>query len=119
MSAAIPSSRRSRPNSNWSAAYGLAARTPATHPKPATHPEPAARPERTRPPKRLSHLGPYVAAQVVLAFLDLSWIRHLFTDDALQVLNGTNRDFGGLARLTYGVTKVWAVILVVTILWTL
>jgi hypothetical protein len=60
----------------------------------------------------------YIVVQAALAFFDLSWTSHLRTDDPLQVLNGTNRDFGSVARLTYTATKIWAVILVIDTLWT-
>ncbi|MGN9907634.1 MFS transporter [Phytohabitans sp. LJ34] len=93
-------------------------------PAPIADPSPEqARPEQTSARKRVidlaGHLGLYAAAQVVLAFLDLSWIHHLFTDDPLEVLNGTNRELGDVAEFVYGATRVWAVILVIDVLWTL
>ncbi|MEH1128025.1 MFS transporter [Micromonospora sp. CPCC 206061] len=95
---------------------------PPSEPALKTAPAPATPPKQTPPRKRLvdlaEHVGLYIGAQVVLAFLDLSWIRHLFTGDAMLVLNGTNRDFGTLAQLVYGATRVWAIILVIDIVWT-
>jgi MFS transporter, DHA1 family, multidrug resistance protein len=95
----------------------------APPPIPDQDPEPATRPEQTSARKRLidlaSHVGLYAAVQVVLAFLGLSWIHHLFTDDPLAVLNGTNRQLGDVAEFAYGATRVWAVILVIDVIWTL
>ncbi|RKT54840.1 MFS transporter [Saccharothrix australiensis] len=92
-------------------------------------PEPS-QPERSgssksEPPKSparllsdlLVHSGLFAAAQAVLALFDLSWVRDLLTRDLGTVLLGrVGRD--GADAFLYGAGRVWAVVLVVDVVWT-
>ncbi len=96
---------------------------PSSEPDPPTQP-PSPEPTKPSPSPRTQLLslaggfGVYAAVQVLLAFADLAWLLHLFTDDPLQVLNSTNRDFGRVAGFVYNATKVWAAILIIEAVWT-
>lgn len=98
---------------------------PTGRPDPATAPQdsdtntgtPA--PPRKRLVELAGHLGLYAAAQAILVFFDLSWIAHLRTDDPLEVLNGTNRELDGLIGIVYAGARIWTVVLIVDVLWTL
>ncbi|WP_328767392.1 MFS transporter [Streptomyces sp. NBC_00286] len=64
------------------------------------------------------HAVAYVAAQVILLLLGLSWLHSLITGDSLDVLiSGTGRD-EGLSGLLEGVGKIWTFVLLVHAMWT-
>jgi MFS family permease len=73
-----------------------------------------ARPART--PREMlrelaSHAAVYVAAQVVLAVIGLSWL--------VDVVTGRDPDHEGLANLAHSGGRIWTVVLAVDAAWTL
>lgn len=88
----------------------------STSPAPAADDARSPSPEPDESPRTLllnlaGHAGVFAAAQVVLTFFDLAFVPHLVTDDLMEVLGSSNRDFNGVTRTLYTATKVWAVIL--------
>ncbi|XVV00110.1 MFS transporter [Actinosynnema sp. CA-248983] len=97
-------------------------------PAPAA-PSPAPAPAAPEPPERAPegrraqvvdlgvHAALFGAAQAVLAFFDLSWVRDLLTRDLGAVLLGQVPREGAEAFL-YGAGRVWALILIADVVWT-
>ncbi|WP_308258411.1 MFS transporter [Saccharothrix obliqua] len=63
------------------------------------------------------HAGLFAAVQAGLAFVDLSWVWDLLTRDLGTVLLGqVPRE--GVGAFVYGAGRVWAVVLLVDVVWT-
>jgi DHA1 family multidrug resistance protein-like MFS transporter len=94
--------------------------TPVSPPRsaPAAELDPARRPAptagRSAYRKLAEHAGLFTAAQVVLVFLAESWLLDLARGDA-DLLNGTR---AGGASFLYGAGRIWTLILLVDVVWT-
>ncbi|WP_229068856.1 MFS transporter [Actinoplanes sp. DH11] len=110
--------------------------TPASMPEPVSGPtagpaseaapEPAGVPAEqhdARPPRsRFRSLGQhsmiFLVVQIVLAAIDLSWLRDLGTGAVDPLSNTRDVPVDGLAEVVYHAGRIWAFVLVIDVVWT-